>query len=95
MNMNDFAKMDLFFVVTTVVVLALGILVTLILFRVWRILGYVEEISGMISEEGKLLRTDVARLRSRVEREGLRMRFIGHFFRDIGKRYFARRSTKK
>ena len=92
--MNDFAKMDIFFVVTTLVVVAFGIILTLILFRVWRILGHVEEISSMLSEEGSLVREDIAEFRSSVHREGFKMRFFGRFFRGIGRRYFGG-GTKK
>lgn len=90
--MNDFAKMDIFFIVTTIVVIMLGVVVTLILFRIWRILGSVEEISSMLSEEGSLVRKDIAGLRAKVREEGFRMRFFGNFFRDIGKRYFGGRA---
>lgn len=92
--MNDFLKMDIFFMITTLVVVMLGIVVTLILFRVWRILGNVEKISAMLSDEGSLVRQDIADLRSNVRREGFRMRFISKFFRDIGKRYFGETSKK-
>ena len=87
--MNDFAKMDVFFVVTTVVVVMLGIVVSLVLFRIWRILGNVEEISNMISEEGSLVRKDIAEMRASVKREGLRLQFVGRFFKNIAKRYFG------
>ncbi len=92
--MSDFAKMDIFFIVTTIVVIMLGIVATLILFRIWRILGHVEEISSMLSEEGTLMRKDIGDLRETVRREGLHMRFVGNFFRNISKRYFGGRSKK-
>ena len=92
--MNDFLKMDIFFMITTLVVIILGIAVTFILFRIWRILGNVEKISAMLSDEGSLVRKDIADFRSNVRREGFRMRFISNFFRDIGKR-FSGGTTKK
>lgn len=92
--MNDFLKMDIFFIVTTLAVGIFGTVVTLILFRIWRILGNVEKISAMLSEEGGLVRKDIADLRSNIRREGLHMRFVGRFFRDISKRYFGREAKK-
>ena len=89
--MNDFLKMDIFFVVTTLVVLMLGIVVTLILFRVWRILGYVEEISRDLSEESALLRNDVAEMRARIKKEGFKFAHIGSLFASRVARFWGKK----
>jgi len=89
--MNDFLKMDIFFIVTTLVVLMLGIVVTLILFRVWRILGHVEDISRDISEESALLRNDVAQMRARIKTEGFKFTHIMSLFSSRIARFWGKR----
>ncbi len=89
--MNDFLKMDIFFIVTTLVVLMLGTVVTLILFRVWRILGHVEDISRDISEESTLLRNDVAQMRARIKTEGFKFTHIMSLFSSRVARFWGKR----
>lgn len=81
--MSDFARMDFFFFVTTVVVIVVGILIALILFRIWRILGHVEKISHEVSEESALLRVDVAQMRENIRREGFKLTHLTRFFRSV------------
>ncbi|QQG38306.1 MAG: hypothetical protein HYS26_02025 [Candidatus Kaiserbacteria bacterium] len=64
--MDDFLKMDIFFVVTTLVVLAFGVVFGFILVRIYRILGYLEEISKELSAEAKDIRSDVQEVRASV-----------------------------
>lgn len=70
--MIDFIQMDIFFFVTTLVAVAVGILVSLLLYRVWKILGHVEEISREVSEEAMLVRADIDTVRTVARTEGLR-----------------------
>jgi len=93
--MNDFLKMDIFFIITTLVVLMLGIVVTLILFRVWRILGHVEDISRDISEESALLRSDVAQMRARIKTEGFKFAHIMSLFSSRVARFWGKEKSKK
>lgn len=90
-SMNDFLKMDIFFIVTTLVVVMLGIAVTLILFRVWRILGHVEEISRDISEESALLRNDVAEMRVRIKSEGFKFSHLASLFSSRVARFWGKK----
>jgi len=90
-HMNDFLKMDIFFIITTLVVIMLGVVVTFILFRVWRILGHVEEISRELRDESALLRNDVAEMRARIKSEGFKFAhiislFSSRIFRFWGKK---------
>lgn len=89
--MNDFLKMDIFFIVTTLAVVMLGTVVTLILFRVWRILGHVEDISRDISEESALLRNDVAQMRSRIKTEGFKFAHIMSLFSSRVARFWGKK----
>ncbi len=74
--MSDFLKMDIFFAVTTAVVVILGLLVALVLVVVFRILRNVEHISRNISEESDIVRRDVADVRMAVKREGFRFKHL-------------------
>ncbi len=93
--MNQFLQMDVFFVVTTVVVILLGILACFILWRVLRILGYVEDISRDVSEESALMRSDIARVRARVREEGFKWRHISTLANSALKRFQTRRKKSE
>ncbi len=77
--MNEFLKMDIFFVVTTVAVVVLTILIVFGLVRVLRILKNIEDISLMVEEEGQKLREDIAEVRRSVREEGIRAKHLLEF----------------
>jgi hypothetical protein len=87
--MDEFLKMDIFFVVTTLVVVILGILVALILFRVYRIMTHIERISQQADEEAMLIRADIAQMRNDLKR-GMRWGAFSAFMRKLGGRFFDR-----
>jgi len=62
--MDEFAKMDIFFVVTTFAVALLSIVSAFVLYRVWKILGHVERFMQEVNEETSLVRHDIARARA-------------------------------
>ena len=88
--MNQFLQMDIFFFVTTIVVIGIGILVGFILWRILRILGYIEEISKDVSEESGLLREDMAQLRGRIKHEGFKLHFLSSFFSSAFKNFIPK-----
>lgn len=90
--MDEFLKMDIFFVVTTIAVVVMTVLGTLVLIRVLRILKNVEDISLMVEEEGQKFREDIARVRSSVREEGLRAKHLFDLLSFGGKK---RRRPKK
>lgn len=89
--MNDFLKMDIFFVVTTLAVIVATVLLVAVLIRVLRILKNVEDISVMVEEEGQNLRNDIAEVRTRVKEEGLR---FSHMLDFLGPKKAKRRKKK-
>jgi hypothetical protein len=89
--MTEFAKMDIFFFVTTVVVILLAVVVGLILYRIWRILGHVERISQLASEEAALVRGDVAKLREHISQSGLQFLMFKKTFLAMIKKYFGKK----
>jgi len=81
--MNDFLKMDIFFFVTTIIVLAIGIVMFLIVLRLWRILGSIERIAEMAEHETGLLKEDIANLRADVRREGFKVKSFMRLFKSM------------
>ena len=64
--MDPFLKMDIFFVVATLVTLAIGALFVSISWKLWKILGYVERIAKIAGEEVEHLHEDAAYVRGRL-----------------------------
>jgi hypothetical protein len=87
--MSQFLQMSIFFFVTTLVVLTIGILAAAILFRIWRILGHVEDISKDVSEESALLRDDLHEMRLKMK-TGFNIVALGVFLNKAFKRFTGR-----
>jgi hypothetical protein len=79
--MSEFAKMDIFFVVSTLAVVVVSILLAIALFRVLRILRNVEHVSKIVSDEGELVRSDIAEMRTAIKREGFKLTHLAAFMR--------------
>ena len=77
--------------VTTFVVVILGVLVAMILYQVWRILGHVERLGAQFENEATLIRGDIADLRRNVAEKGFRMRYLVRFFKGtLGEMFRSR-----
>lgn len=85
--MSEFAKMDIFFVVTTVAVVIVTMLLAYALYKIIRILRNVEHVSHIVSEEGDLVRADIAEMRDKVKREGFKLSLLSRFLRKRAKRF--------
>jgi hypothetical protein len=79
--MSEFAKMDIFFVVTTIAVVIVAALFTIALYYIVRILRNVDHVSQIVSEEGDLMREDIAQMRSSIKREGFKISHLASFAR--------------
>lgn len=84
--MNDFIQMDIFFLVTTVAVIFVGVMITTALFYVIRILRSVERITQNVSEESDLIREDISHLRARVRADGFAWRHVAQFWKAFADR---------
>jgi hypothetical protein len=91
--MDQFAQMDIFFVVTTVVVFLVGVLFAVVLYRIWRLLVQVEYFMQEVREETTLLRGDIAKVRGRLQR-GLRFRKLFNFGKDAFTEFTRERKTR-
>lgn len=90
--MTEFAKMDAFFLITTIVVVVLAVIVGLILYRIWRILGHVERISQLASDEAALVRGDVAKLREHISQSGLQFLLFRKTLMSVVAKYFGKKN---
>ena len=88
--MQDFLKMDIFFVVTTILVLSVGIVMFLIALRLWRILGHIERIAEIAERETELIKDDIAVLRADIRREGFKLSSLFRLLKSM----FTKRSSK-
>ncbi len=88
--MQEFLKMDIFFVVATIAFAVVGILLAIAIVYLVRFLRTLDRIAENVEEETEAIRHDIAGVRSRVKEEGAKLGAITEFF---GKT--ARRIVKK
>lgn len=78
--------MDIFFFVTTIVVIVIGILSAYVLWRIGRVLKYVEHISEQAALESDSIRQDLAEMRGDIRRGEGRLKSLFNFFGKTSKR---------
>jgi len=83
--MNEFLKMDMFFFVTTVVVIVLGVFSVCVLWRLERVLKNIEHISEQVALESDTIREDLAEMRSDMKRGKGRLKSLFNFFKKLSK----------
>lgn len=93
--MNDFLKMDIFFVVTTIVAVLLGAFVLVALYYLIRILKSVDHLAKNVSEESDNVREDITELRGKVRDEGMKLKHLADFFAGMASRKQARKKPKE
>ncbi|HEY4525335.1 MAG TPA: hypothetical protein VJL39_03135 [Candidatus Paceibacterota bacterium] len=93
--MDDFFKMDVFFIVATLATIVLVALLAWILVRILRILGNVEKITDSAAAETELFRADIADVRKGVRDEGLKLKHIVQFARRALARWLGVTRRKK
>ena len=92
--MSDFAKMDVFFVVTTLAVVAIAVLLCVALYRILKILRNVEHVSKIVSDEGDLMRGDIAEMRMAIKREGFKLAHVASFARKRAESFMRPRRKR-
>jgi hypothetical protein len=95
--MDTLIHADIFFFVTTVVVIVVGIALTVALVYLAKVLSDIKEITKQVKEETVLVREDINGLRNDVKHEGFRaerfLMFIRNLFKKTGTR--SKKETKK
>jgi hypothetical protein len=81
--MDTLIHADIFFFVTTIAVVVVGLVFTIALIYFIKILGDIKEVTGQVREETVLFREDLGNLRSDIRREGFRLERLLSFFRTM------------
>jgi uncharacterized membrane protein YgaE (UPF0421/DUF939 family) len=89
--MDTLVHADIFFFVSTVALIVIGIGVAIALFYLIRILKDISHVSGKVKEESDAIITDVRTLRGHIKTEGFKMKYLSGFMKSV----FKRRSSKK
>ncbi len=84
--MDAFLKMDIFFLVTTLAVVALTVLSAITLFRLNRILRSVEHITEQVAAESDAVRLDLAEMRGDIRRGKGKIKSLLGFLDKTAKR---------
>ena len=90
--MEDFLKMDIFFLTTTVVVLLLGISLIVALYYIIKILKSIDHVAQNVSEESDNLRGDIVVLRGKIRDEGMKLKHFMDFFMNVATRKTGRKA---
>ena len=78
--MDTLIHADIFFFVTTIAVVAVGIAFTVALAYSISILKNVRAVSKAVREETNLVREDIQAARENVKREGFKLKHLASFF---------------
>ena len=92
--MTTLIHADIFFFVTTIVVVLVGVALVVALVYLIMILHRVRDIAEEVREETVLFREDVHDLRDSIRREGFNVRNLFHSFQFF-KNLFNRRKTNR
>lgn len=84
--MDEFLKMDIFFFVATVSVVALAFFAAFVLWRLERVLKNIEHISEQIALESDTVRLDLAEMRGDIRRGKGRLKALFGFLGKLTKR---------
>ncbi len=90
--MDNFLKMDIFFVVATCATVVISILLTLVLLRVLRILKKIDDVTSIVRDGSEQLLEDIASVREKVQEGGMRIGHLFGFLSGVKKRKRAKRS---
>jgi hypothetical protein len=88
--MDTLIHADIFFFVTTVAVIVVGIALTVALIYLANVLSDIKEITKQVKEETILFREDIRDLRSDVKNEGFRAERFLMFVRNLFKKTTTR-----
>jgi di/tricarboxylate transporter len=89
--MSDLAQADIFFFITSVVVIVFGVIIMVGSFYVLRILHSIRYIAKKIQQESDHVSEDIAELRGRIKEEGFR---FGTIARTLVS-FFVKKATSR
>jgi hypothetical protein len=92
--MDTLIHADVFFFVTTIVVVVVGIALTIALIYLAKVLSDIKTITKQVKEETMLFRDDIAELRGDIKKEGFRAERLFMFLRNIFRRTEAKTKAR-
>lgn len=84
--MNEFAKMDIFFFVTTIAVVVLTILLAILIIYIIKISKDIKYITRKAKSEADIISGELSELRENVKEQGAKLKFFSSFFSNIYKK---------
>ena len=84
--MTDFAKMDVFFFVTTIAVVVLSILLAILIIYIIKISRDIKHITQKARSEAELISQDLSDLRQNVKEHGAKLKYFASFFSNLNKK---------
>jgi hypothetical protein len=89
--MSEFLKMDIFFFVTTIVVVVLGLLGIVAMVYIIRLLRILNDIADTVDEETSAIKEDLDAARAKVRRGGNGLLSLAWFAGKTGKRLLKKK----
>ena len=83
--MNDILHANIFFFITSIVTILLGILVAIALYYVIKILKNLRDITDRAQRGSEVLGHDLEHLRENIKEEGMRFKHIKKFLKGYSK----------
>ena len=84
--MNEFLKMDIFFVIASTVAIILTVLVVILLVYVIKFVKNLKYMSDKVRAETDNISLDIKTLRSNISTEGFKIKHLINFFKSIIKK---------
>ncbi len=81
--MDQFAKMDIFFFITSIAVAVLTVLLAILIIYVIKISKDIKYISQKAKDEAELISQDLSELRENVVKKGLKLKYLVSFFNNL------------
>lgn len=84
--MNTLMKADIFFFITAIAVIILGILLAILVVYIIKISRDIKYISGKAKNEADLISQDLSDLRENVKEKGANLKYFFSFFSNLSKK---------
>jgi 5-bromo-4-chloroindolyl phosphate hydrolysis protein len=83
--MTEFAKMDIFFLITSIAVVVLTALLAVLAIYIIKISSDIKYISGKAKNEADFIAKDLSDLRENVREKGANLKYFASFFNNLRK----------
>lgn len=84
--MNTLMKADIFFFITAIMVIILGLLLAILIIYIIKISRDIKYVSGKAKTEAGLISQDLSDLRENVKGKGAKLKYFLNFFNNLSKK---------